>query len=66
MLEIDIWRSGQSMIDMYGDKAENQAALKIKQLLERGDTVEAGVWKQISTAITVLRVAAPSEVQVEQ
>ena len=44
MLESDVWQTGQRMIDMYGDQAESHAALKIEQLLEKGDSAENGWW----------------------
>jgi hypothetical protein len=59
MLEIDIWRAAQLMIDTHGNQAERQAVLKMEQLQKHGDQGGSAGWKQITTAIIVLCLATP-------
>ena len=54
------------MIELHGEKAEQQAGLKVEQMLEKNDPAGAAAWKKIITAIIVLRVAAPGLAQMEQ
>jgi hypothetical protein len=66
MVESDIWNAAQSMIDLHGEHAEQQANLKLEQLFEKNDPAGVAAWKKIITAIIVLRVAAPGLTQVDQ
>jgi hypothetical protein len=59
MLEVDVWRAADLMIETHGDQAEKQAALKTEQLLEKGDMAGVVAWKNIMGAIIVLRAATP-------
>ncbi len=59
MLEADIWRAAQLMIETHGDQAELQAALKTEEMLGQGDPVGRDTWKNIMNAIIVLREATP-------
>ncbi len=51
----DIIRAANSLVAVYGEKAEAEAERKIAGCMKAGYNVMAGIWKEIRTAISELR-----------
>ncbi|MFL6690312.1 MAG: hypothetical protein ACJ8IR_09040 [Alphaproteobacteria bacterium] len=47
----DIWRTANLMIELFGDHATINAAMRADALLDQGDTEGFFIWKQIARAI---------------
>jgi hypothetical protein len=47
----DIWRTANLMIELFGDGATTNAAMRADALLDEGDTEGFFVWKRIARAI---------------
>jgi hypothetical protein len=58
--EIDVWRAAQQMIEIYGEDAGWQAALRADHLLEEGDSGGFNVWVRIVKSIKALQQDMPS------
>lgn len=54
MVDIDIWRTANEMMKLYGKEAEFKAGMRADKLLELGDLEGFHVWKRIAQAITEL------------
>jgi hypothetical protein len=52
--EIDIWRSAQQMIAMYGEDAAVAAAMRFDEFRKKGDREAIAVWIKIIAAIHTL------------
>ena len=50
----DIFRAARILIDQHGDEAHVYAAMRVDELLERGDLDGQAVWKRIMRAIDEL------------
>jgi hypothetical protein len=61
MNDIDIWRTANEMMKLYGEEAEFKAALRADKLLELGDPEGFHVWKRISQAIKDLTKQLPDK-----
>jgi len=51
----DIIRAANSLVAVYGEKAETMVERKIADCMKAGYNVMAGIWKEIRTAISELR-----------
>ncbi len=51
----DIIRAANSLVAVYGEKAEAEAERKIADCMEARYNVMAGMWKEIRAAISELR-----------
>jgi len=49
--EIDVWRAARTLVDQYGDDAPVHAAMRVDDMLERGDLEGRRVWKRILVAV---------------
>jgi hypothetical protein len=49
--DLDILRCAQILIKRYGDGAALEAAVRVDEMLDRGDSDGARVWRQIVDAI---------------
>jgi len=54
--ESDIWRAALAMVKRYGADAEVEAAIRVDELLDEGDTDGAGAWQRITNAIERLQL----------
>ncbi len=61
MDDIDIWRTANEMIKLYGEDAEFKAGLRADKLLDLGDTEGFHVWKRIALAIADLTKRLPND-----
>ena len=52
---LDPWRVANLLIELHGESAGLQAALRADALWEAGDEVGAAVWRQVLGAIDVLQ-----------
>jgi len=52
--EIDVWRAAKVLVDQHGDEAPIQAAMRVDDMLERGDLEGRRVWKKILEAVEEL------------
>jgi hypothetical protein len=57
--EIDIWRAAQLMLKRYGDKALEESAAWIDELVAAGDDNGATVWRRITDAVAQLANTTP-------
>ncbi len=55
MDEIDIWRSAYLLIKQHGEGAEFAAALRVDEMVSRGDPWGEATWKRILVAIRRLQ-----------
>jgi hypothetical protein len=55
MEEIDIWRSANKLIELYGDEAISYAVKRSLQLTDDGDDLGAHVMKRVAEAIEILQ-----------
>ncbi len=53
----DIIRAANSLVAVYGEKAETMVERKIAGCMKAGYNVMAGIWKEIRAAISELRRA---------
>ncbi len=51
----DIIRAANSLVAVYGEKAEAEAERKIADCMKASYNVMAGIWKEIRTAIARIR-----------
>ncbi len=51
----DIIRAANSLVAVYGEKAEAEAERKIADCMEARYNVMAGIWEEVRTAISELR-----------
>ena len=51
----DIIRAANSLVAVYGEKAETTVERKIAGCMKAGYNVMAGIWKEIRTAIAQIR-----------
>ena len=51
----DIIRAANSLVAVYGEKAEAEAERKIAGCMKAGYKLRAGIWKEIRTAIAQIR-----------
>jgi len=49
--EIDVWRAAKMLVDQHGDEAPVHAAMRVDDMLERGDLEGRQVWKRILEAV---------------
>jgi hypothetical protein len=61
ILEIDIWRSANLMMQQHGDLADIEAATRADEMLAKGDIDGQRMWMRILRAIDVLRTIEPGE-----
>jgi hypothetical protein len=61
MDDIDIWRTANEMMKLYGEEAEFKAALRADKLLELGDADGFHVWKRVVQAIVNLTKQLPDK-----
>jgi len=52
--EIDIWRAAKLLVDQHGHEAPIHAAMRVDDMLERGDLEGRRVWKRILEAVNEL------------
>ena len=52
--DLDIYRSAGLLIDQHGDDASIHAAMRIDQLLDKGDLDGRAVWERILKAVEEL------------
>ncbi len=57
--EIDIWRAATLMLKRYGEKALEESAARIDELVTAGDDGGAAVWRRISDAVEQLADTTP-------
>jgi len=55
--DIDIYRTAKVLIELHGEDAPIQAAMKADALLEAGDIDGQAVWKRILAAVDELLLA---------
>jgi hypothetical protein len=54
---MDIWRAAKLFVDQHGHDAPLVAAQRADEMLARGDVVGQAIWKRITAAVEVLRMA---------
>jgi len=54
MIERDIWLTANLMIKQYGTDAEIEAAMRVDEMLKRGDLDGRGVWRRVLSAVRSL------------
>ncbi len=52
--DLDIWRSAKLLVDQHGDDAPIHAAMRIDELLDKGDLDGRAVWVRILKAVEEL------------
>ena len=57
--EIDIWRVANLMLKRYGDRAEEESAIRTQELALNGDSAGAAVWRRVTDAIGQLLNVTP-------
>jgi hypothetical protein len=57
--DIDVYRSGYTLIQQHGDGAANQAVVEADDLLNKGDLDGAAVWRLIVAAVNELQREEP-------
>lgn len=57
--EIDIWRAATLMLKRYGEKALEESASRIDELVTAGDDDGVAVWRRISDAVGQLANTTP-------
>ncbi|WP_207479612.1 DUF6961 family protein [Arenibaculum pallidiluteum] len=55
MIEADIYRAANLLIQQHGDEAAIHAAMRADELREQGDEAGYATWKRIVTAIDALQ-----------
>ena len=58
--DLDIYRSAKLLVDQHGDEAPIHAAMRIDELLVKGDLDGRAVWRRILGAIEELLRAEPA------
>jgi hypothetical protein len=53
--DIDIYRTANVLVELHGEDAPIQAAMKADALLEAGDVEGQAVWKRILAAVDARR-----------
>jgi hypothetical protein len=53
--DLDIYRGAKLLIDQHGQDAQIRAAERSDELLEKGDTEGAAIWRTIIAAIEELQ-----------
>jgi hypothetical protein len=61
ILDIDIWRCAQLMINNPGNEAPIEAAIMADDFLSKGNFEAQRVWLRIARAIDELRTVRPDE-----
>ena len=61
ILDLDIYRSAQLIVDQHGDEAPIFAAMQADNKLERGDMEGMAAWHRIPAAVTVLVRPRPTD-----
>ena len=59
--DLDVYRSAKLLIDQHGDEAAIHAAMRVDELLDKGDLDGAAVWRRIIRAIEELQRKQPSQ-----
>jgi hypothetical protein len=54
MIEVDVWRAANLIIENHGEYAITLAAMRSDEMFEKGDTAGAAAWRKIAKAIEVL------------
>lgn len=63
MLDRDIWRTANFMINQHGDAAEIQIAMRVDEMMSRGDLAGRDVWRRVLAGVRELsNRAAPGPV----
>ena len=57
----DVWRAANMMMELYGDAATINAAMRADALLDQGDTEGFFIWKRIARAIDHLSQVARAD-----
>ena len=57
--EIDIWRVANLMLKRYGERAEEESAIRTQEFALNGDSAGAAVWRRITDAIGQLVNTTP-------
>jgi hypothetical protein len=57
--EIDIWRAARLMLKRYGDKAGEESAARVDELVAADDDNRVAVWRRITTAVAQLANTIP-------
>jgi len=57
--DIDIYRTANVLVELHGNDAALQAAMKADTLLEAGDIDGQAIWKRILAAVDELLLEAP-------
>ena len=55
MHETQVLDYAKSLLDAHGDKAEAEAAAKIRQFEEKNDKAQAETWRKVKAAIHEMR-----------
>jgi len=58
MIERDIWLTANLMINQYGKDAEIEVAMRVDEMLRRGDLGGRGVWRRVLNAVRSLTTTA--------
>ena len=53
--DIDVYRTANVLVELHGEDAPIQAAMKADALLEAGDVEGQAVWKRILAAVDARR-----------
>jgi hypothetical protein len=56
--DIDIYRTANVLVELHGEDAPLQAAMKADMLLEAGDLDGQAIWKRILAAVEELLLEA--------
>jgi hypothetical protein len=59
MMEVDIWRAANILIEQHGGLAGAHAEMKADQLSDDGDKAGASAWRNIAKAIDTLLRTTP-------
>jgi hypothetical protein len=57
--EKDIWRTANLYIERFGEEAAIQAAMKVDEMLAKGDMEGRSVWRRVLEAIEKLQAKEP-------
>ena len=58
--DLDIYRAATVLIDQHGDDAPVEAAMRIDELLDKGDLDGRAVWQRILAAVEELLTTEPA------
>ena len=61
ILDLDIYRSAQLIVDQHGDEARIFAAMQADNKLERGDMAGMAAWHRMLAAVRVLLRHRPTD-----